>query len=327
MIAPESLFKLQDSLPRFLIVCFCYLLFVTSVWSEEAVTDGPRVSASEGRSLSNEEASQIQAAAAKALGVSTHKKMAINGAEFEFQLIPAGKFIVGSPPSEPMRDNEEVQLQASISKSFYMGAYEVTNRQWDAITGAKSFVAGEEGNLPKVSICWSDIDRKFMPKIKLLVENATVSLPTELQWEYACRAGTITAFNWGTNTITSDQANYNGGKVYAGGSEGIDRARPIKVGSFPSNAWGLHDMHGNVSEWCKDKHEEYPNPLPDDYCKTSPYIASYIARGGNYASWPENLRSAKRYSDRDFPSIMRGFRLVMTIPAEQGTEVKAATPK
>jgi formylglycine-generating enzyme required for sulfatase activity len=116
------------------------------------------------------------------------------------------------------------------------------------------------------------------------------TLPTEAQWEYACRAGTTTPFHCG-NTISTDQANYNGDEAYGKGRKGIWRQHTTPVGSFPSNAWGLNDMHGNVTMWCQDLYAPYPKGDGVDYVG-SKKPGYGVVRGGSWAVGP--FRSAQR---------------------------------
>ncbi|MCL2765172.1 MAG: formylglycine-generating enzyme family protein, partial [Treponema sp.] len=137
-------------------------------------------------------------------------------------------------------------------------------------------------------------------------------LPTEAQWEYACRAGTSTAFNWGTNQITSDQANFNAFFYqYNDSPAGEYREATTEVGRFTANAWGLYDMHGNVWEWCWDWYDNYPSGSVSD--PTGADSGSYrVMRGGGWFTEGQNLRSAYRdnYDDPWSYGNNYGFRLV-----------------
>ena len=166
---------------------------------------------------------------------------------FEMILIPPGKFWMGSPAEEPQRRPEEVQHKVLISKSYWIGKYEVTQKQWKAVMGDDP--AHFKGNKrPVEQVSW-DRCRNFCSKTGL-------KLPTEAQWEYACRGGTTTPFNLGEG-IDANRVNYNGHHPYRD-KEGEYREKTVEVGSLQNgNSWGGYDFHGNVWEWCKDWFGEY----------------------------------------------------------------------
>lgn len=163
----------------------------------------------------------------------------------KFQLIPPGEFNMGSPRDEDWHRPGETLHAVTITKAFYMARTEVTQRQWMALMDENpSFCEGDD--LPVESVTWEDA-AKFCRKLSDK-EGVQYRLPTEAEWEYACRAGTVTPFSTG-RTISADQANYDGSQTYGDGRKGIFREETTKVGNFASNAWGLCDMHGNVWEW------------------------------------------------------------------------------
>jgi sulfatase modifying factor 1 len=173
---------------------------------------------------------------------------------------PAGRFLMGSPPNEPQRRLDEAQVEVTLSRGFWMGKFEVTQGQWKRVVGqlpGELTAAGGEGNdLPVYNVNYpeavefcrrlTDLARKS----KELPSGWEFRLPTEAQWEYACRAGTTTATPFG-DKLSSKQANFQG-KPYNGAEEGPSLKRATKVGSYPANPWGFHDMQGNVVEWCRD---------------------------------------------------------------------------
>jgi formylglycine-generating enzyme required for sulfatase activity len=255
--------------------------------------------------------------------------------------INGGTFQMGSPRSETGRDTDERQHQVTVS-SFYMGKYEVTQKEYQEIMGTNpSIFKGD--NLPVERVSWYDalvfcnklsmkkglsptysINGSIDPSVWGIVRasgdarwDAVVivagsngyRLPTEAQWEYACRAGTTTPFNTGNN-ITTNEANYNGNNPYKKNAKGAYRERTTIVGSFAPNAWGLYDMHGNVWEWCWDWDGTYASGA-----QTNPQGASTgsnrIIRGGSWGSSAQVLRSAFR--NAPYPSARDnqvGFRLV-----------------
>ncbi|NUM33352.1 MAG: SUMF1/EgtB/PvdO family nonheme iron enzyme [Candidatus Brocadiae bacterium] len=201
------------------------------------------------------------------------------------RLIPPGRFWMGSPEGEKDRGSDEKRHRVIISKAFYVGKYEVTQAQWQAVMGNNPAYFKDSGsNAPVEQVSWNDC-QKFCKKtgFKLL---------TEAQWEYACRAGTTTPFNLGEN-MTPDQVNYNGNYPYAGGAKGEYRIKTVACGSLPNaNAWGCYDFHGNVWEWCQDKYQEYSgdNISEPEYQNGS----SCLLRGGSWLFNGYRCRSAFR---------------------------------
>lgn len=212
---------------------------------------------------------------------------------------------MGSPPDEEQRSADETQHRVTLTKGFYLGIHAVTQSQWQAVMGNSP--GSFKGNTrPVETVSWDDCV-VFCQKLSQC-EGKTYRLPTEAEWEYACRAGTTTPFHFG-ETISTDQANYNGNYTYGKGSKGIYRGQPTPVGSFPANAWGLYDMHGNVWQWCADRFGQYP----DGYIKDPIYEYGgdvRVLRGGCWNDDGQNCRSASRYGN--LPSFRNGnggFRL------------------
>ena len=225
--------------------------------------------------------------------------------------IPAGEFIMGSPgDEEKRRSNESPQHKVRIP-SFFMSRYAVTQAQYQVITGKNPAKFIDE-NLPVDSISWDDAV-KFCKKLNQKTGH-NYRLPTEAEWEYACRAGTTTAFHFG-DTITTDLANYDGSYIYSSTAKGNFRTETTEVGIFPPNAFGLYDMHGNVWEWCQDScHYNYQDAPNDGSAWVNNLNPSRILRGGSWYVAPSNCRSAFRYySNRVFGDIDIGMRLVLCI--------------
>src|SRR6266852_2134322 len=186
---------------------------------------------------------------------------------------PPGHFRMGSPRDEPQRRPDEDQVEVTLTKGFWMGKYEVTQGQWKRVVGkvpGEFTAAGGAGyDVPVYNINDAEAEgfcRKLTEMTRAsgdLPGEWEFRLPTEAQWEYACRAGTTTATSFG-DKLSSKQANFQG-KPYNGAEPGPSLHRAAKVGSYPANAWGLHDMHGNIFEWCRDwYYEKLPGGVDPD---------------------------------------------------------------
>jgi formylglycine-generating enzyme len=215
-----------------------------------------------------------------------------NGVSFKMVRIPAGEFMMGSPSNEPQRDEDETQHRVRISRDFWMGQTEVTQGLWRAVMGTNPSQFSNCGNdCPVEQVSWNDC-QEFIRKLNGMVSGGDFRLPTEAEWEYACRAGTTTPFNTG-RCLNADQANYVGNNPVSGCSKGEYRERTVKVGSFAPNAWGLYDMHGNVWEWCQDWYGDYPSGSVTD--PTGPSSGSFrVLRGGSWNYFAVDCRSANR---------------------------------
>jgi len=271
------------------------------------------------------EAKRRQEETAKALGVPVNKTIAAGG--LEMVLVPAGEFMMGSPATELGRDrNEGPQHRVRITKPFYIGKFAITQRQWTNL-GEKNWsrwrFVGDCRESPVEWVSWDDCQR-FLKKLNALVkEKGAFALPTEAEWEYACRAGTATPFHFG-ETISTDQANYNGDYVYGKGPKGVYRKTTVKSGSFKPNTFGLYDMHGNVWEWCQDRYsfDCYKNSGTND--PQGPAQGDErVLRGGAWTYEPGNCRSAARVkTGPKMRDIFFGFRVVFRII--DGKEIDAA---
>ncbi|SKB12677.1 Serine/threonine protein kinase (fragment) [Planktothrix sp. PCC 11201] len=247
----------------------------------------------------------------------------INGIILDLAVIPAGTFRMGSPSSELSRsDNEGPQRTVNIN-SFLIGQYAVTQAQWRAVAGLpkrqidlKPDPSSFKGdNLPVESVTWFEAV-EFCDRLSQFT-GRTHRLPSEAEWEYACRAATTTPFYFG-ETITPDLVNYDGNYTYGSGPKGIYRKKTTVVGSFPPNAFGLYDMHGNLWEWCADPWHENYNSAPTDgsVWEFGGNTQYRVIRGGSWVNNPRNCRSANR--GRDVPDSRNsnyGFRVVSLPPA------------
>jgi len=225
-----------------------------------------------------------------------------NSIGMKFVWIPPGTFMMGSPKEEKERLPEESHHKVTLTKGFYMGVYTVTQEEWQVVMGNNPSKFMGDKNLPVERVSWDDC-QGFVKKLREK-DKKQYRLPTEAEWEYACRAGTITPFHFG-ETISTDQANYKGDYTYGDGKKGAYRKKTTPVGSFPANAWGLHDMHGNVWQRCQDWYGDYPqkdvvDPQGPDKGE------GRVLRGGSWVDAPVFCRSA--YRGRLRPGIRDGIR-------------------
>jgi eukaryotic-like serine/threonine-protein kinase len=211
--------------------------------------------------------------------------------------IPAGKFVMGSPDSEQGRSRDEGPQRQVTIPEFYLGQNLVTKAQWQAITGENLAVSKNDGKLPVAKVSWSDA-MEFCNKLSARV-GRSYRLPSEAEWEYACRAGTTTPFTFG-ETITAAVVNYHGNYPYGNAAKGEYRQKATAVGSFPPNGFGLYDMHGNLWEWCLDEWVNSYNGAPTDGSargdsKSRNGSKSRLLRGGAWDSIAVDCRTAYRY--------------------------------
>ncbi|MBW2636506.1 MAG: formylglycine-generating enzyme family protein [Deltaproteobacteria bacterium] len=210
-----------------------------------------------------------------------------NSIGMKFVLIPDGSFMMGSPANEAGRDGNESIHKVSIEKPFYMQTQEVTQDQWKKVMGKNPTEFKHCGkDCPIDNVSWNDV-KTFIRKLNRKEKTKKYRLPTEAEWEYACRAGTTTAFYTG-DCISSTQANYNGNYPLGKCPEGEYRYAPSAVGSFAPNPWGLYDMHGNVWEWCQGWDKDYEGDPNADLKEYRP------RRGGSWRDTAQYVRSASR---------------------------------
>jgi formylglycine-generating enzyme required for sulfatase activity len=245
-------------------------------------------------------------------------------ASLEMVSIPRGTFLMGSPGDEPERFNSEGPQHEVTVPSFFMGCYPVTQAQWRVVAAMpqvertlKAAPSRFKGDLrPVEQVTWYDAV-EFCARLSAHT-GRQYRLPTEAEWEYACRAGTTTPFHFG-ETISSELANYAGNYTYADGSKGEYRKETTAVDHFGiANAFGLSDMHGNVFEWCQDhRHDNYKGAPTDGSAWTEGGNSERrIRRGGSWISNPRNCRSAYRdfYVPGNDGSFTFGFRVVCSAP-------------
>lgn len=262
---------------------------------------------------------------------------------------PAGEYLRGEDkvPEEVMRLGascgyayfpDNLQHKVMLTQGFWLGKFEVTQAQWLAVMGSNpSHFKEDKGrqaaqiswnslsysldfpvylvceNLPVEQVSWNDC-QEFLCKLNAKVPVGHFRLPTEAEWEYACRAGTTTTFHFGA-MLSSIQANFNESYIYGREHRQSPRQRTTPVGSFPANAWGLHDLHGNVMEWCQDWgqwYDEYPGGVVTDPAGP-PSGSSRVLRGGSWYSPPRDCRSAGRHYYAPTHSYFGvGFRIALS---------------
>jgi formylglycine-generating enzyme required for sulfatase activity len=226
-------------------------------------------------------------------------------------LIPKGTFMMGSPKTEEGRVQDETQHQVTISKDYYLGVTEVTQGQYEKVMGTNPSyfqgkkIEGSSSNHPVDKVSWEDAV-EFCKKLSELPEEKAdgrvYRLPTEAEWEYACRSGSKTAYTFG------ESSNSLGSHAWFGGNSNY-KTQP--VGEKKANAWGLYDMHGNVWEWCSDWYGEYPNGAVSD--PVGPGEGAFrVIRAGSWLHGAAGCRSAYRL--RLNPSnrlSVNGFRIAL----------------
>jgi len=215
----------------------------------------------------------------------------INGITQRCRWIPPGNFYMGSPPSEKERHDCENQHLVTLTQGFWLADTACTQALWKAVMGDNPAFFTENENNPVEQVSWDDV-QSFIKQVNILIPGLGVQLPTEAQWEYACRAGTATPFSFG-ETITPELVNYDGNVPYAGGKKAGCREKTVAVKSLPPNPWGLYEMHGNVWEWCADWYDEYP-ALPAIDPTGSETGSSRVLRGGSWSNQGWRTRSANR---------------------------------
>jgi len=243
----------------------------------------------------------------------------IPGMEMEMVWIEPGSFWMGSPEIEPGRKIDEIRHQVTLTQGYWMGKYEVTTAQWESLMGSENDKPKKQKpDSPVEEVSWSDVQdfleklNKLEVKANRLPEGYRYLLPTEAQWEYACRAGTDSAYSFGDSADDlSDYAWY-----YDNSATGFlfsKRRHLHPVGKKSPNPWGLHDMHGNVYEWCHDWYLGYePDPAIDP---AGPDNGAFrVLRGGSWYVGPEDCRSAiRRRHSPTYRVHSIGFRLSLRV--------------
>ncbi|MDO4629655.1 MAG: formylglycine-generating enzyme family protein [Planctomycetia bacterium] len=222
----------------------------------------------------------------------------VDGVEYRFRYCPAGTFMMGE---------DSTAHRVTLTKGFWMLETEVTQAMWESVMGNNpSEFKGAQN--PVECVSW-DKCQEFCRKLSQKL-GGSIKLPTEAQWEYACRAGTTTPFNFGS-TLNGDKANCNGNYPYGTSTKGTCHGKTVAVKSYAPNAWGLYDMHGNVWEWCQDWYGDYPTNSVTD--PTGPNSGSnHVDRGGSWNFIAEHCRSACRnISSPEYRGYYLGLRVLL----------------
>ena len=229
--------------------------------------------------------------------------LVLNGVRQTFRWIQPGTFLMGSPEREPLRDPwREIQHEVTLTRGYWLADTACTQSLWQAVMGDNPSQFNDDPTLPVETVSWNDV-QTFLDRLNAQVPGLDAGLPSEAQWEYACRAGTTTPFSFGEN-ITPEQVNYNGNYPYAGGEKGEYRRGTVPVKSLPPNPWGLYEMHGNVWEWCADWFSDYP-PGPQTDPSGPPEGVLRVLRGGSWDANGQFCRAA--YRNRFVPDGRDGF--------------------
>jgi formylglycine-generating enzyme required for sulfatase activity len=255
------------------------------------------------------------------------------GIKMQMARIEPGRFLMGSPSSEAGRRDDEEQHEVEITKPYGLGMHLVTQSQYRQIMGTKPSHFSHQGDgreqvsglntadYPVENVSWDDA-MDFCRILSLLPavrdKGWVVNLPTEAEWEYACRTGAKTAFSFG-DALSSQQANFNGNHPYGGAVKGLFLGRTTKVGSYAANAWGVYDMHGQVLQWCKDWYDKDYYGQGDKRDPVGPASGRRrVARGGSWLADGSRCRAASR--DGNAPPEVHyethGFRVVVRLRAK-----------
>ncbi|WP_446811473.1 formylglycine-generating enzyme family protein [Methylomonas sp. 2BW1-5-20] len=243
--------------------------------------------------------------------------LTVNNVTQRFRWIEPGSYMMGSPPDEAERYDKETQHPVTLSQGFWLADTTVTQAFWLVLMGGDNpsyFQDSPEHPVEQVS--WDDAQR-FVETLNAEVSGLSAQLPSEAQWEYACRAGTTTPFSFGDN-ISPEQVNYDGNSPYAGAKKGVYREKTVPVKSLPANPWGLYEMHGNLWEWCQDVWQKDLGSAAAVDPLTRPDVdtgGARVLRGGSWRYDGRYVRSSIRnHYEPDYRRSYIGFRLALGQP-------------
>jgi len=250
----------------------------------------------------------------------------VNALGMKFRLVRSGAFEMGSPNEEPRRFADEEARTTTITRDYYLALYPTTQAEWRAVEGANPSKRVGLKRAPVENVSWYDcadfVDKLNADEYSLELRNFLGSewryaMPTEAQWEYACRAGTTTPYYFGTVASGKEGAF---GRGSSNENESGRASTAVEVGSFPPNPWGFYDMCGNVCEWTRDYYADY-----DQEKKVDPIGAiispERVARGGSWRSLPENCRSASRFN---FLATYRGDNCGLRVAIIRAESIKSS---
>lgn len=269
--------------------------------------------------------------------------LTVNNQTQSFRYLPPGQFLMGSAEDEAERYSDEgPQHLVTLTEGLWLADTACTQGLWQAVMGNNpshfkpdlSLPAaslsnpsnGGDADLPVKQVSWDDV-REFLKELQVVLPKGVEAvLPTEAEWEYACRAGTTTPFSFGTN-ISTEQVNYDGNFPYAGGAKGQYREKTVSVKALPANPWGLYQMHGNVWEWCADGMRDYTTENATDPSGARDG-GSFVVRGGSWLRDARYARSARRDRRlRDRRSDNLGFRFALRSRAQEGVGGSGRSPE
>ncbi|WP_031480068.1 formylglycine-generating enzyme family protein [Maridesulfovibrio frigidus] len=205
--------------------------------------------------------------------------------------IRPGTFMMGSPEDEPKRSKNEIQHEVTLTKGYWLADTACTQELWEKVMGNNPSEFKGNAQLPVETVSWDDC-QEFIQTVNKRFQELNLKFPTEAEWEYGCRAGTDTSFSFGVN-ITTEQVNYNGNYPYNDDPKGVSRGKTVPVKELPCNQWGLHQMHGNVLEWCADWYGKYPERSVENPQGITD-AGSRVLRGGSWDDYGGYVRSADR---------------------------------
>jgi len=245
-------------------------------------------------------------------GFGLYADLSVRSVTQRFRWIEPGSFLMGSPASEPERSDDEVQHLVTLTKGFWLADTACTQQLWQAVMGENPSASQDDPRKPVERVSWLDVQH-FIEVLNRDHAELNARLPSEAEWEYACRAGTETPFSFGDN-ISPQQVNYDGNYPYADGEKGEYREATVAVKSLPANAWGLYEMHGNVWEWCQDgwQGDLGSNDVADPLFNPLDKDVDRVLRGGSWGNDGGYVRSAIRYwYQPDYRSYDVGCRLAL----------------
>jgi formylglycine-generating enzyme required for sulfatase activity len=253
-----------------------------------------------------------------------------NSIDMKLILIPPGEFMMGSPEDEVDRSDDELEHRVRITKPYYLGMYEVTQGEYERVMGTNPSYFSVDGKgsdkitgmdtsrFPVEQVSWEDAIEYCNRLSALPAERAAgrvYRLPTEAEWEYACRAGTTTPFHFGSQ-LSGQEANFNGNYPYGITTTGPYLERTATVGSYAANGYGLFDMHGNAWEWCSDWHSDYITSAQVDPLGA----ATGSFRGGGWYGIARSCRSATRGKNTPaYRDYYHGFRVALNSVVERSS--------